>query len=126
MKLDLSGTEGVLLRVKGDGRTYQMRLTTDAEYPGREMSFQAGFPTKKDKWTEVKVPFGSFVGTWRGMELPDKKLDSAKVRRLGLQLADKKEGPFELRVDWIRTYGGGDDASSTGPGKAAAATATAK
>jgi hypothetical protein len=23
-----------------------------------------------------------------------------------LQLADKKQGPFELRVDWIRTYGG--------------------
>ena len=22
-------------------------------------------------------------------------------------LADKKQGPFELRVDWIRIYGGG-------------------
>jgi monofunctional biosynthetic peptidoglycan transglycosylase len=126
VKLDLSGAEGLLLRVKGDGRTYQVRLTTDAEYQGREMSFQAGFPTEKDKWTEVKVPFACFVGTWRGMQLPDKILDPAKVRRLGLQLADKKEGPFQLRVDWIRTYGGGDTTSSTDPGQARAVSATAE
>jgi hypothetical protein len=57
-------------------------------------------------FTEVKVPFGRFVGTWRGTELPDKTFDSSKIRRLGLQLADKKQGSFELQVDWIRTYGG--------------------
>ena len=49
VKLDLSGAEGVMLRVKGDGRTYQVRLSTDAEYRGREMSFQAGFPTDKGR-----------------------------------------------------------------------------
>jgi monofunctional biosynthetic peptidoglycan transglycosylase len=106
VKLDLSGAEGVIMRVKGDGRTYQVRLSTDAEYRGREMSFRAGFPTEKGKWTEVKVPFERFAGTWRGRDLPDKIFDPAKIRRLGLQLADKKEGPFELQVDWIRTYGG--------------------
>jgi monofunctional biosynthetic peptidoglycan transglycosylase len=106
VKMDLSAAEGIVLRVKGDGRAYQVRLSTDAEYRGREMSFQAGFPTVKGEWTEVKVPFKSFVGTWRGMELPDKVFTPAKVRRLGLMVADKKAGPFELRVDWIRTYGG--------------------
>ena len=104
VKLDLSGAEGVMLRVKGDGRTYQLRFSTDAEYRGREMSFQAGFPTTKGEWTEVKVPFKRFTGTWRGMDLPDKVFDPAKIRRIGLQLADKKAGPFELSVDWIRTY----------------------
>jgi monofunctional biosynthetic peptidoglycan transglycosylase len=108
VKLDLSGAEGVMLRVKGDGRTYQLRLGTDAEYRGNEMSFQAGFPTTKGEWTEVKVPFKRFVGSWRGTALPDKTLDPSKIRRLGLQLADKKEGPFELHVDWIRAYGGDD------------------
>lgn len=113
VKLDLGGAEGVILRVKGDGRTYQLRFSTDAEYRGREMSFQAGFPTTKGEWTEVKVPFGSFVGSWRGTELPDMTFDPTKIRRLGLQLADKKEGSFELQVDWIRTYGG-DDAKPSG------------
>lgn len=104
VELDLSGADGVILRVMGDGRTYQLRFSTDAEYRGREMSFQAGFPTTKGEWTEVKVPFSRFVGTWRGQELPDKVFDPAKIRRLGLQLADEKQGPFDLRVDWIRAY----------------------
>ncbi|MCU0750623.1 MAG: CIA30 family protein [Akkermansiaceae bacterium] len=112
VKLDLSGAEGVILRVEGDGRTYQLRFSTDAEYRGQEMSFQAGFPTEKGEWTEVKLPFARFAGSWRGQSLPDKTFDPSKIRRLGLQLADKKAGPFELRVDWIRTYGGGDKAAS--------------
>jgi monofunctional biosynthetic peptidoglycan transglycosylase len=110
VNMDLSGADGVVLRVKGDGRTYQLRFSTDAEYRGREMSFQAGFPTTKGGWTEVKVPFTRFLGTWRGIELPDKVFDPAKIRRIGLQLADKKAGSFGLRVDWIRTYE--DDAPS--------------
>lgn len=112
VKLDLGGAEGVILRVRGDGRTYQVRLGTDAEYRGREMSFQAGFPTAKGEWTEVKVPFKRFIGTWRGMDLPDKTFDPSRIRRLGLILADKNEGPFELRVDWIRAYGGEVNSSS--------------
>ncbi len=112
VKMDLGGAEGVILRVKGDGRTYQVRFSTDAEYRGREMSFQAGFPTTNGEWTEVKVPFNLFVGSWRGTELPDKTFEPSKIRRLGLQLADKKAGPFELRVDWIRTYGGDNTPAS--------------
>lgn len=108
VKLDLSGGEGLMLRVKGDGRSYQVRLSTDAEYRGNEMSFQAGFPTTKGEWTEVKIPFGRFTGSWRGTELPDKTFDPSKICRLGLMIADKKEGPFELQVDWIRTYGDND------------------
>lgn len=104
VKFDLSGAEGVVLRVKGDGRSYQLRFSTDAQYRGQEMSFQAGFRTTKGEWTEVKVPFKSFSGTWRGIELPEKGFDPAKIRRLGLLLADKNQGPFELHVDWIRSY----------------------
>jgi monofunctional biosynthetic peptidoglycan transglycosylase len=106
VKLDLGGSEGVVLRVKGDGRTYQMRFSTDAQYRGREMSFQAGFSTVQGEWAEVRIPFKRFVGSWRGENLPDKIFEPSKIRRIGLQLSDKKEGPFELRVDWIRTYGG--------------------
>jgi NADH dehydrogenase [ubiquinone] 1 alpha subcomplex assembly factor 1 len=113
VKLDLGGAEGVILRVKGDGRSYQIRFSTDAQYRGSEMSFQAGFPTTKGEWTEVKVPFTGFAGTWRGRDLPDKIFDPSKIRRLGLQLADNREGPFELQVDWIRTYGGGNDTPSS-------------
>ncbi len=105
LKLDLAGCEGLVARVKGDGRTYQMRLGTEARYRGMEVSFMAEFPTRKGEWTEVRVPFSAFVGSWRGTTLKDEVFDPAKIRRLGLLLADKQAGAFELEVDWIRAYG---------------------
>ena len=106
VEMDLSEATGVVARVKGDGRTYQIRFGTDARFRGMEVSFMAEFPTQKEKWTEVEIPFDNFVGSFRGMKLKKEKFDPAKIRRVGLLLADKKAGPFDLKVDWIRTYGG--------------------
>ena len=102
--LDLSDNDGILLRVRGDGRRYQLRLGTDVRHRFMEVSFKAEFDTRKDEWSEIQVPFSDFVGSFRGRELKDKTLDPAKTRRLGLLLADKKAGPFNLEVDWIRAY----------------------
>ncbi len=104
--LDLSSSDGLVARVKGDGRTYQMRLASDARYRGMEVSFAADFATKKDEWIEVRVPFDQFVGGWRGRSLKDEVFNPSTVQRLGLILADKKPGPFQLEVDWLRTYSG--------------------
>lgn len=105
LELDLGGAKGLVARVKGDGRSYQMRLGTDARYLGMEVSFMAEFPTEVGEWTEVRVPFSEFAGSFRGRTLKDKVLDPSKIRRVGLLLGDKKAGPFELQVDWIRAYG---------------------
>lgn len=102
--LDLGKDTGVVLRVKGDGRTYQMRFYTDATFRGRSVSFSAEFATTKDEWVEVKVPFSTFKGSFRGMKLPNEAFDPSKISSMGILLADKKEGMFELSVDWIRSY----------------------
>ena len=105
VSLDLSQADGLLLRVKGDGRIYQVRLSTKETYRGMEMSFMAEFPTVEGEWVEVRVPFSELKGTWRGRSLPDKKFNPSEVTRLGILLADKKAGKFGLEVDYIRTYG---------------------
>lgn len=119
IELDLSKYSGLVARVKGDGRTYQMRLGTEARYRGMEVSFMAEFPTTEGQWTEVSIPFSDFTGSFRGMKLKDQVLDPAKVRRVGLLLADKKAGSFELKVDWIRAYSS-ESPSETIVGKALA------
>jgi uncharacterized surface protein with fasciclin (FAS1) repeats len=89
-----------------------MRFNTEARFRGMEVSFKADFKTEKDEWIEVKVPFDQFKGSFRGMSLSKEKFDPGKISRIGLLLGDKKQGPFELKVDWIRSYGGsasGDD-----------------
>ncbi len=106
VKMNFSDADGLLARVKGDGRTYQMRFGTDARFRGMEISFMADFKTSKGEWTEVKIPFDQFKGSFRGMQLKDEIFDPSKISRVGLLLADKNPGEFELNVDWIRTYGG--------------------
>ena len=105
LKLDLSNHLGLLLRVKGDGRTYQVRLATDALFRGMEVSFAAEFATEKGQWIEVKAPFADFKGSFRGLDLPEVRLDTSKVRRVSILLGDKKQAPFQVELDFIRTFG---------------------
>lgn len=105
--LNLSNDLGLLLRVRGDGRKYEARLESDSDWRGMPVSFSGEFVAEKGDWQQVKIPFSSFKGSFRGRDLPDMKLNPADVRRVWILLGDKKEGPFSMEVDWIRTYGKG-------------------
>lgn len=98
---DLSDASQVVLRVRGDGRRYQLRLATDARYRGSAVSWGAEFATSAGRWIDVRVPLASLTPTVRGQRLQGPPMDASKVRELGLLIADKREGPFALSVDWI-------------------------
>jgi monofunctional biosynthetic peptidoglycan transglycosylase len=98
---DLSGAEAVVLRVRGDGRRYQLRLATDARYRGMSVSFGAEFDTVAGQWLEVHIPIRSLAPTVRGFALQGPAMDPRVVREIGLLIADKREGAFVLVVDWI-------------------------
>lgn len=100
-KYDLTGKNGFVMRVKGDGRTYKMRIETDARFNGSEIGYQADFKTQKGKFIEVRVPFDSFNPGWRGRKLDGPPMDLSMVEEIGLVLADGKEGPFEIELDWL-------------------------
>jgi len=104
---NLSNDLGILLKVKGDGRTYSMRLESTATFRGMPVSFSGEFSTQAGEWQQVKIPFSEFKGGWRGRDLPDEVLDPSVIREAGLLIGDKKAGPFSLEVDYIRTYGKG-------------------
>ena len=98
---DLSGATAVVLRVLGDGRRYQLRLATDARHRGIAVSFGAGFDTIAGQWIEVRVPLDGLQASVRGSLLEGQTMDPARVREIGLLVADKREGAFALSVDWI-------------------------
>lgn len=101
---DFTGAEGIALRVKGDGRTYQLRLSTDARHRGSLVSYQRKFETKAGEWIEVRVPFEEMKPGWRGQMLSGHVLDFSQVSQLGILIGDKKEGDFQIELDWMRTY----------------------
>jgi monofunctional biosynthetic peptidoglycan transglycosylase len=99
---DLGTAQAVVLRVKGDGRVYQLRLSTDARFRGSRISYGAEFPTRAGEWTEVKVPFAKFSPSHHGTKLDGPALDLSKVEEIGLLIGDKRPGAFALAVDWIK------------------------
>lgn len=98
---DLSDASQVVLRVRGDGRCYQLRLATDARHRGMPVSYGAAFDTTVGEWAEVRVPLAALAPTVRGDSLPGPPLDPSQVREIGLLIADRREGAFKLTVDWI-------------------------
>ncbi len=107
VKLNLSDAERLALRVKGDGRRYEVHLSTPARSGGRGITFAGFLPTTGGSWTEVKIPFSEFEADFRGERVEGIKLDPSKILQVTLELVDKKAGVFEVQVDWIRTYGDG-------------------
>ncbi|MGB1840575.1 MAG: CIA30 family protein [Longimicrobiales bacterium] len=96
----LAGATRILLRVRGDGKRYQLRLR-----PGRRMdgiAFGRSFETIAGQWTIVELAIESFEPTFRGYRprsVPP--LDPADAGQVGLMLTDKQEGDFRLEIDWI-------------------------
>lgn len=100
---NLTGYSGLIIRVKGDGKRYQFRIRTDAQFDG--IGYRSHFTTKADTWITVRVPFSGFVPTFRGRVLSDAPpLASDQIRQLGFLIADKQEGSFRLEIDWIKAY----------------------
>jgi monofunctional biosynthetic peptidoglycan transglycosylase len=101
--LDLSEYSGLRLRVKGDGRRYQVRIRTDGYYDG--VAYRSDFSTEPGEWTEVSLPFSSFQPTFRGRTLGNAPpLDPSSIRQIGFLLGDKIEGPFRLEIAWISAF----------------------
>ena len=97
VRSDLTAFRGLVLRVRGDGRTYEVRLRTDDRFDG--IAYRAEFDTEPGEWMTVVLPFDRFVPTFRGYVPRDAPpLDPSAIGQLGLLLGDKREGAFRLEV----------------------------
>lgn len=95
--LDTADVSGFVLRVKGDGRTYQFRLRTDDRFDG--IAYRAQFNTEPDKWIEVYLPLLVFEPVFRGRVQDNAPpLQSDAIRQLGFLISDKQSGPFSLQI----------------------------
>ena len=98
----LAGWDGLLVRVRGDGRTYSVQGwrsggRSDGHYWNHE------FATEPDEWIEVRVPFTEMIHTVMGFSLGD-SIDPARIGSLAFMIADEDERPFALEIDWIKAW----------------------
>ncbi len=101
--VDLAGYDGLELRVRGGGRTFEVEVDDDTRRRWRSVSRRAPFETDAE-WALVRVPFSALRTTVFGQRVSAPPIDLANVKRIGLYILDGKDGPFRLEVDAIRAY----------------------
>ncbi|MCH1550077.1 MAG: CIA30 family protein [Pseudomonadales bacterium] len=100
-RMNLGPFEGLKVRIRGDGRSYQMRLMTGR----RSVAYRAEFETVADQWRDIILPFSDFVATWRGQRVQARPLDLRSIQSVGVMIADNLNGPFALEIDSIEAVG---------------------
>ncbi|MDB9305656.1 MULTISPECIES: CIA30 family protein [Cyanophyceae] len=112
---NLSGYEGVELRVKGDGQRYKLFLRTDQKWDG--VGYSYSFDTVDNTWITVRVPFKDLVPVFRAKVLQDAPpIYAGKVASFQLMLSKFEydgalnpkfsPGNFALQIEFIKAYGG--------------------
>ena len=95
--LKTRGYKFLALRVKGDGKRYQVRIKNRA---GDNHSYIAYFSTSGD-WQEVKVPLHDMYPSFRGRTLDMPNFSGGEIEEFALLIGNKKEETFRLIIDKI-------------------------
>jgi hypothetical protein len=100
---ELAGYDGILLRVRGDGKHYGFRLRPSVVRGG--FGYEARFTGLAAQWSDEKLPFQQFRPVFKGREAPEYgPLDPGKVEVMGFIVSDKQAGPFRLEIKHIWAY----------------------
>jgi monofunctional biosynthetic peptidoglycan transglycosylase len=99
----LGGYIGLHVRIRGDGKKYQLRVRTDNRFDG--ISYRYRFGTQPETWMNIRVPFSKFVPTFRGRILSDvPPISPEQIQQVGFLISDKQAGKFRIEIDWIKAY----------------------
>jgi monofunctional biosynthetic peptidoglycan transglycosylase len=103
--LGLQAGDTLVVRVRGDGREYQLNLYTAERMTA--FSYRAPVQTRSGEWIEVAVPLDRFEATSFGRVLRGAgPVDTRSVTSIGFLLAEKVPGPFTLEVAWVKVLRG--------------------
>jgi hypothetical protein len=101
--VDLTGEDGLELRVRGSGRPFEVELDDGQRRFGRTVSRRAPVPTTAE-WPVVRVPFSALRNSIFGQPVNAPPIDLTRIQSVGLYMLDGRDGPFRVEVDYIRSY----------------------
>ena len=94
---DIDVYDKIVLRIKGDGKRYQLRIKTDKF---DRFSYISYFQTT-GVWETIEIPLRSMFPTFRGIRLNKSNYPGKVIEEIGFLVGNKTAEPFQLEIDWI-------------------------
>lgn len=92
-----AGAQSCILEVRGDARRFKLNLLTEEAFD--DLNYQATFTPDPDRWQSLRIPLADFRSSFRGREVSGAPpLDPARIRQVGLMIAERLAGPFALAI----------------------------
>jgi hypothetical protein len=89
--------EHIVLKVKGDGKTYQFRIK---EKSSQRYSYTTSFQTTGE-WEIIKIPFDSFYPSFRGYDLDIPNYTGEIMEEIAILIGNKRKESFSLEIENI-------------------------
>jgi NADH dehydrogenase [ubiquinone] 1 alpha subcomplex assembly factor 1 len=91
------GAAACVIEVRGRGKQFKLSLLTDDGFDS--MNYQTSFTPTGSTWQTLPVQLAAFRASFRGREVPGAPaLDPARIRQVGLMIAERQAGPFALEI----------------------------
>lgn len=94
---DISHYKKVILKLKGDGKTYQFRIKDKLNH---YYSYIISFNTSGE-WEEIEIFFIDMYPSFRGRRLDQANFSSDTIEEIAFLIANKKKENFTLLIDEI-------------------------
>ncbi|MBT8296371.1 MAG: CIA30 family protein [Gramella sp.] len=96
-QMDIGNNRLISIRVKGDGKNYQLRVkNTDESY----YSYITEFSTNGE-WQEIKIPLKEMYPSFRGRRLNKPNFNHDHLDEIAFLIGNKKNETFRLLIDKI-------------------------
>ena len=94
------GAAACLIGLRGTGQRFKLSLLIDDGFDS--LNYQTGFAATGGSWQTLCLPLAAFRASFRGREVPGAPaLDPARIRQVGLMIAERQAGPFALDIRQI-------------------------
>jgi hypothetical protein len=94
----IEGLSKVVLRLRGDGKSYQFRTKT-SDYDRH--SYVADFLTSGE-WEEIEIDLKAMRPQFRGRQLNMDDYPAEMLSEVAILIGNKRNEDFKLEIDWVK------------------------
>jgi len=96
-KMDVSKFQHVVIKLKGDGKSYQFRIKDNSS---ARYSYIAAFMTSGD-WETIRIPLNTFYPSFRGYKLKKDNFSGDFMEEIAFLIGNKVNESFALEIENI-------------------------